>query len=179
MKIRPTIYLLIASLSFVSLSTAQPAGSAEEAPAPNRQKGKKPPHNTESRLLQHFLSMDKAELAKIRQTLERIEKMSPEERASLRRRMKDMDAADPAKIEAMRQYYTSMPKETREAMRQRWDAMTPEEKADWRRRLRDLSPVGRLEVFEKEGFLPGGRPRHKPGGEPGRAKPSSAAPPNG
>ena len=73
MKIRPTIYLLIASLSFVSLSTAQPAGSAEEAPAPNRQKGKKPPHNTESRLLQHFLSMDKAELAKIRQTLERIE----------------------------------------------------------------------------------------------------------
>ena len=179
MNIHSATYLLIAILSFAAQSIAQPVDPVEEAPATIRKKGKKPPHSTESRLLQHFLSMDQAELAKIRQTLERIEKMSPEERADLRKRMKDMDAVDTAKIEAMRQYYTSMPKARREAMRERWAAMTPEEKANWRRRLRELTPTGRLEIFDKEGFLPGGPPRHKPGMEPSRKKPTTVPPPKG
>ncbi|MGC6454892.1 MAG: DUF3106 domain-containing protein [Coraliomargaritaceae bacterium] len=160
--------LLLLCLIFSGQSFAQSESTSEKVTPPAHQPGKKPLRSTESRLLQHFLSMDQAELAKIRQTLERIEKMSPEERAGLRKRMKEMQASDPAKVEAMRQYYQSIPKETREAMRQRWDAMTADQRADWRRRLQGLSQTERLRVFEEEGFLPGGRPRHKPGSGKGR-----------
>ena len=160
--------LLLLCLSFSGQSFGQGQNPSGKVTPPARQAGKKPPHSSESRLLQHFLSMDQAELSKIRQTLERIEQMSPEERASLRKRMKDMQAADPAKVEAMRQYYQSIPKETREAMRRSWDAMTDAERADWRRQLQGLSQSERLRLYEEEGFLPGGRPRHKPGGGKGR-----------
>ncbi len=163
---RHLILLIVLSASLAAPALGQPGGAPDDVPAPARQPAGKPPRGSESRLLQHFLSMEADELAKLRQTIERIEKMSPEEKEGLRRRMKDLEAMDPGKIEAMRKAYQAIPKEKRQAMRQRWDAMTPAEQADWRRRLRGLSPVDRRRIFEEEGFLPGKGPRQKPGGGP-------------
>jgi hypothetical protein len=169
----PILALCAISISISGAVYGQAPGLRPEAPGATREAGRKSPSGVESRLLQHLLSMDAKELANLRQTVERIEKMSPADRDKMRRRMKDMDAMEPGKVEAMRQYYQSIPKETREAMRRNWDAMSTEERADWRRRLRDLSPAERLRVFQEEGFLPGGRPRQKPSDSPSGKKPAT------
>lgn len=121
----------------------------------------KSPGEHESRMLMHLLSMDDAELAKVRETIERIENMSPEERATLRNRLKKLQDLTPEKRKAIKERYESIPKEEREAMRQKWFNMTPEERREWRMKLRQMSPEERIEALKDEGFMPPPPPRDR------------------
>ena len=110
--------------------------------------------NKETRILHKLLSMDDAELAKLRQTVERIEKMSPEERAQLRARIGEFSTMPPEAVERLRKNFRAIPKEQREAMRARWMEMSPQERAEQRARVRAMSPEEREIFFEERGFLP-------------------------
>ena len=74
----------------------------------------------ETRMLQHFLKMEPADLVNLRQTIERIERMTPEEKEKLRKRIGELDQMRPERVKAMRERFESIPREKREAMRQRW-----------------------------------------------------------
>ena len=104
----------------------------------------------ESQMLMHLLSMEDAELTRLRQTVERIEAMSPEERANMRHRLGTMQRMDPEKRQAARKRFEAIPREQREAMKERWFSMSPEE----RKKLRNMSPEERRQAIENEGFLP-------------------------
>ncbi|MGJ8652479.1 MAG: DUF3106 domain-containing protein [Opitutaceae bacterium] len=138
------ILLLLCSLS-LSLSAVQ-AKEGDE----------RPPHKDgqEARLLQDLLDMDDQGLANLRATIQRIEKMSPEEKAQIKQRIGKMRNMDPERVEAMREKYKSIPPEQRKAMHERWSKLTSEERDAWREKLTNMSHEERSAVFEKEGFLP-------------------------
>jgi uncharacterized protein (UPF0335 family) len=97
--------------------------------------------------------MNDQELAKLRQTIERIEKMPPEEKAKLTKRIGKFHKMSPNQVDAMRKKYQSIPKEQRKAMHQRWMEMSPKERAEWRTKLRNMPRDERKAVFEAQGFL--------------------------
>lgn len=119
---------------------------------PSQGHGRTHPHDT--RLIQHLLEMNDDELANLRATIVRIEKMPQEERELLRSRIGKLKQMKPEHIEAMHEKYKAIPEETRKEMRDRWMKMTPEQRKEWRQKLAGMSPEDRSVVFEKEGFLP-------------------------
>ncbi|MEO0510924.1 MAG: DUF3106 domain-containing protein [Verrucomicrobiota bacterium] len=114
----------------------------------------KTPGEHESRMLMHLLAMDDAELAKVRETVTRIENMSEEERATLRRRLQTLQELTPERRAAIRNRYEAIPKKERDAMRKQWFSMTPEERRNWREKLSNMSEEKRAETLREEGFLP-------------------------
>jgi hypothetical protein len=108
----------------------------------------------ETRMLQHLLQMPQSDLGKLRETIERIEQMTPEEKKLLSDRIGKLEKMEPDQIQAMRERYEAIDPATRESMRQRWLDMTPEERHEWRQKLRDMSPEARDELFKEQGFLP-------------------------
>ena len=128
---------------------------ANSPPEPRNPDGRQ----NQTRMLNHLLKMEQAELVQLRQTIERIERMAPEEKTLLRERIGKLDKMPPERVEAMRQRYEAIDPETREAMRERWLKMSPEGRHEWRKKLRKMTPEERAEVLKKEGFLPAsGRP---------------------
>ena len=122
-----------------------------------------PGSGAETRMLQHLLQMNDAELTNLRQTVERIEKMSPQEKAQLRERISKFDNMAPGKVAAMRKKFDAIPKEQRETMRKRWMEMSPEQRAEWRTQLNAMSPAERKALFEAQGFMAPPPHNHKKG----------------
>lgn len=141
MKTYALLYLAVLSLSSTFLPHATRA-----QPGPGSER--------ESRMLMHLLRMDNSELAKLRETVERIEAMSPEERSKLRQQLGKLQKMDPAKREALRQRFEAIPEDKREAMRQRWFEMSPEERREWRQKLRNMSPEERADMLQNSDFRP-------------------------
>jgi len=122
-----------------------------------------PGSGAETRMLQHLLQMNDAELSNLRQTVERIEKMSPQEKAQLRERISKFDNMAPGKVAAMRKKFDAIPKEQRETMRKRWMEISPEQRAEWRTQLNAMSPAERKALFEAQGFMAPPPHNHKKG----------------
>ena len=143
--------ILIAALACLLIAATSAAGQSigDRAPEGISQPGS----GGETRLLQHLLQMNDAELVNLRQTVERIEKMSPQEKTLLRERIGKFDSMAPGKVAAMRKKFEAIPKQQREAMRERWMAMSPEERAEWRKKLKEMSPAKRKAVFKEQGFM--------------------------
>lgn len=120
----------------------------------------------EARVLHQLLKMERHELTRLRETIERIEKMSPEEKTILSKRIHKIRQMPREQLEAMRQNFNAIPKETREAMRARWMEMNPAERAKLRARLKEMTPKERQATFEEDGVLPPLRPRHREGFQP-------------
>jgi hypothetical protein len=135
-------------------STAQPGNHQRNRPG------------AETRLLQQLLHMEDQQLTNLRQTIERIEQMTPEEKAQLRGRIGTIRKMPPEKVDAMRKQYKAIPKEQRQAMRQRWLELSPEQRAEWRGKLRDMSHEERTAAFQQQGFLPPPPHRDKKGPRP-------------
>jgi hypothetical protein len=108
----------------------------------------------ETRMLQHFLKMESADLVNLRQTIERIESMTPEEKQKMRKRIGELDQMRPERVKAMRERFESIPRENREAMRQRWLNLPQEERQEWHRKLRAMEPKERQKVLKEQAFLP-------------------------
>jgi hypothetical protein len=165
MKTRSLITLICGLLFIISVGTSSYAESdVDVSPRPKpHQPGDQP---YETGLLQRLLQMEDNELAKLRQTIQRIEKMSAEEKAHLHERIGKMHEMDPKRIQAMREKYEAIPKEQREAMRQRWLAMTPQQRLEWRKKLKQMSPYERKAVFGELGFMPTPPDKGKKGPRP-------------
>lgn len=88
----------------------------------------------ELRLLGQFLALPPDRLSRVRQTIERIERMSPEERERLR-----------SELEA----YRRLNPETRAAIRKRWDGVSHQDRALMRRYFFDLNPEERIRERER------------------------------
>lgn len=139
---------LIAALTLYLLGALPLLAEPPPEPAAQNNRG------GETRMLRHLLEMQPEELAALRQTIERIERMSSEEKIQLRERLGKLEKMAPEHIDAMRKRFQSIAPETREAMRQRWLEMTPETRSEWRQKLRTMSREERAQVFEEQGFLP-------------------------
>ena len=108
----------------------------------------------ETRMLQQLLKMEPAGLADLRQTIERIEHMTSDEKEKLRKRVDELNQMRPERVKAMRDRFESIPREDREAMRQRWLNLPPEERQEWHQKLRAMDPEERQKVLQEQGFLP-------------------------
>ncbi len=108
----------------------------------------------ETRMLQQLLKMEPAGLADLRQTIERIEQMTSDEKEKLRKRVDELNQMRPERVKAMRDRFESIPREDREAMRQRWLNLPPEERQEWHQKLRAMAPEERQKVLQEQGFLP-------------------------
>ena len=108
----------------------------------------------ETRMLQQLLKMEPAGLADLRQTIERIEQMTSDEKEKLRTRVEELNQMRPERVKAMRDRFESIPREDREAMRQRWLNLPPEERQEWHQKLRAMDPEERQKVLKEQGFLP-------------------------
>jgi len=108
----------------------------------------------ETRMLQQLLKMEPAGLADLRQTIERIEHMTSDEKEKLRKRVEELNQMRPERVKAMRDRFESIPREDREAMRQRWLNLPPEERQEWHQKLRAMAPEERQKVLQEQGFLP-------------------------
>ena len=150
---------LIASLCCLLITATVAVGQEDVRSAPPEAREHGGRSGGETRILHHLLQMDDQGLANLRQTIERIENMSPEEKAQLRDRIGKIDKMPPEKVDAMRKKYEAIPKEQREAMRKRWMEMSPEERKEWREKLRSMSHEERAAVFEEQGFM-APRPKH-------------------
>ena len=115
----------------------------------------------ETRMLQQLLKMEPAGLADLRQTIERIEHMTSEEKEKLRKRVGELNQMRPERVKAMRDRFESIPREDRDAMRQRWLNLPPEERQEWHQRLRTMGPEERQKVLVEQGFLPTPGKAHK------------------
>ncbi|CAA6677896.1 MULTISPECIES: DUF3106 domain-containing protein [unclassified Lentimonas] len=158
MKATQLLPLLLSALITATSSFAQDTAPEKKPERPSQRQSRdagpgKTKGGGESRLLLHLLEMDDAQLASIRQTVERIEKMPPEERQKMRERIGKMRDMPPEKVEAMREKFKAIPQEQREAMRERWMSMTHEERNEWRDKLKRMSREDRNAVFEEQGFL--------------------------
>jgi hypothetical protein len=163
MKTTSLIKLICGLLLSVGTSSYAESDVNVSPPPKPHQPGDRP---DETRLLQHLLQMEDYELANLRQTIQRIEKMSAEEKAHLHERIGKMHKMDPERIQAMREKYEAIPKEQREAMRQRWLAMTPEQRLEWRKKLKQMPPDEREAVLEELGFMPAPPRKGKKGPRP-------------
>ena len=134
MKLR----IFISFLCTVLLATTTAFGNEITSSEPDENVGAHPQvAQTHSRMLARLLEMDSTELKSLRETIEKIEAMSPEQKKALRHRINRLDAMDPKRVKAMRDRFEGMPKEEREAMRQRWMDMSPEERREWRQKHRE------------------------------------------
>ena len=140
MKMPPILQILSLSLATVLL----PQSTLAQTGDPER----------ESRMLMHLLKMDDAELMKLRQTVERIEIMTPQERANMRERLGKLQQMSPERRQALRERFRAIPPEKRAAMRQRWLDMSREERREMRQQLRNMSPEERAEAMEENGLQP-------------------------
>lgn len=143
MKI-PLTVIVLATLCTLSLWANSPKDSKDL------------PEDTlgETRKLQHFLKMEPADLANLRQTIERIERMTFEEKKMLRKRIDQLEQMRPERVKAMRERYESIPREKREVMRQRWLNLQPEERQEWQKKIRAMDPEERHRILIEQGFLP-------------------------
>jgi len=107
----------------------------QRAPRPNRTRE---PRDEEAALLDRFLSLPPEQLTQARQTIERIERMSPEERAALRERVRaQREAGDRERSEGARQFWSELPPDQRRALRERLADFPPRERWDRLERLRN------------------------------------------
>jgi predicted nuclease with TOPRIM domain len=138
------ITLFLALIYALPLWANQAKGSKD---LPNDSQG-------ETRMLQQLLKMEPAHLVNLRQTIERIEQMTSDEKEKLRKRVDELNQMRPERVKAMRERFESIPREEREAMRQRWLNLPPEERQDWHQKLRAMDPEERQKVLQEQGFLP-------------------------
>ena len=151
-------------ISFLSLTLVCLAPLCAEPRADAR-----PPQDrkNETRMLHHLLEMEQADLTALRQTIERIERMTPDEKKLLRERITKLEKMKPERLEAMREHFDAIDPKVRDTMHKRWLEMTPEERRNWRKKLHDIPAEERINLFKAEVFLPtpgkppkGPRPPH-------------------
>ena len=97
----------------------------------------------EMAMLDQFLRLPPEKLQLIRQTIEKIESMSPDEKESLRNQLQAFKRLHPRQQEDIRKRFDRIPSEDRAIMRQHWLQMTTEERVAERRKVQQMSPEER------------------------------------
>ncbi|MGZ0655934.1 hypothetical protein ACWPKS_10045 [Coraliomargarita sp. W4R72] len=138
--------ITLLSLTLVCFASLRAAPQGDNRPPEDRK--------NETRMLHHLLEMEQADLTALRKTIERIERMTPEEKALLLDRITKLEKMKPERLEAMREHFDAIDPEVRDTMHQRWLEMTSEERRAWRKKLHDIPEEERINLFKEEGFLP-------------------------
>ncbi|MCC5838787.1 MAG: DUF3106 domain-containing protein [Opitutales bacterium] len=151
-------FLLICGLPF---SPAETSGQALQPPPPppalpdeilrTRPPGPPPAPPDESalreqmQLLDQFLQLPPEKLARMRQTIEMIERMEEEERELLRIRIRQFTEMTPELRSELRQMGEALPMSSRQVFGQYWLSLNESQREDWRSRLKDLNAADRAE----------------------------------
>ena len=107
----------------------------------------------ETRILLHLLEMDEHRLARLRQTIERIETMSAKEKKQLHAKISSIHQMPPEKISAIRRKFKNIPRDKREAIHDQWIKMAPEEREELRSKLRHMTREERRKFLQDKGLL--------------------------
>lgn len=99
-------------------------------------------------MLDRFLKLPPDKLRRIRQTIEKIENMSFEEKEILRNQLQAYKSLHPRQQEDLRKRFDRLPSEERAIMRQRWLQMTAEERIAERIKIQQLSPEERRQFHK-------------------------------
>ncbi|MDX2110182.1 MAG: DUF3106 domain-containing protein [Verrucomicrobiota bacterium] len=100
-------------------------------------------------LLNEFLALPPEKLARIRQTVESIEKMSPEEREKLSKAVGQFFKMHPDQQQSLARRFEKLTPADRELIREHWLKLSPQERDAERQRLQQLTPSERT-AFELE-----------------------------
>ena len=103
----------------------------------------------EMALLDRLLSMPPERLSHLRQTIERVEGMSLEEREELRKKVRHFRHLHPRERSRMFRNWEELPKETRTLLRRHWEGMSHEERRARRHELESMEIRERMK-FHKE-----------------------------
>lgn len=152
--------LLVCGLSF---SPTETSGQALQPPPPppalpeeilrTRPPGPPPAPPDESalreqmQLLDQFLQLPPEKLARMRQTIELIERMEEEERELLRIRIRQFTEMTPELRAELRQIGEALPMPSRQIFSQYWLSLKEPQRESWRSRLKDLDAADRAEML--------------------------------
>jgi len=154
-----SLILLIAGLAFGANAHASPdewerperKDNMREYGPPQRNEGKERPNDAQLEeghkleMLERFLDMPPERLAQIRETIERVESMSDEEKERMRDQIAEYREMHQNKRRKLLEAFERVPKEEREEMRDYWNSLSPEERKEQRQKLREMSPEERKE----------------------------------
>ncbi len=94
-------------------------------------------------LLDQFLSLPPERLVLIRQTIESIEKMQPQEKENLRKAVDQFFRLHPDQQQSLTLSWQQMSPADRELLRRRWLQLTPAEREEERKKTKALTPAQR------------------------------------
>lgn len=102
------------------------------------------------RQLQELLSMPAPKLSKLRQTIEFIEKMSPEEREAMHIRLSQITEATPQLRTEIARLAAMVPDLPKSSVSQFWHATSKEERNRLRERLANLEEASQSSLLKQE-----------------------------
>ncbi len=94
-------------------------------------------------MLEKLLDMPPEKLTELKQSIERIEAMSLEEKDALRKRISKFKKIDPAKQNEMRKAFENIPPQEREKLRKHWKDLTPEQRQAEATLIKNMTPAER------------------------------------
>ena len=128
---------------------------------PGLHRKKRPPGDEQMELLRFLLEASPERLQVMRRTIERVEKMTPEERKSMRARLKRFRENAPAARTKMMKDFQSR----QDSLHRYWKTLDPEARA------RETKHFHQLPMPERYKYLEKIRKKQKPGGGGGARRP--------
>jgi hypothetical protein len=126
-----------------------PAGG--RGSAPDRNHADKPSEGKdgmqEMMLVDRFLRLPPERISHMRQTLERLEKMTADEKESLRQRIQQYKSLHPREQSQLHRNWERVSSEHRERMRQRWREMSEKERRLEREKVQKMSAEERRDYY--------------------------------
>ena len=114
--------------------------------APSREE---PDRMQEMRLLHRFLSLPPERLQHLRETIERIENMSTEEKDELRSKIQEFHRLNATQRRRLEQTWKEMPSESRQKLHHHWQGMSPTERRRERRKLGQMNREERWQYHRR------------------------------
>ena len=99
--------------------------------------------------LERLLQMSPDELRQLRETIARIEAMTPEERQEALEKIQDFRQLDRTRRDELRRRFREMPPAERRALLRYWASLSPSEARQERRKLRQMKPEQRRAYREQ------------------------------
>ena len=97
--------------------------------------------------LERFISLPSERLSSIRRTIERIERMTPEEKDRLRKELHQFRQLRPEMRHEISKSFDSMPIAEKRFMRQHWLQMTPADRTRERRKMESMTAEERRDYY--------------------------------
>ncbi len=143
--------LSVSPSSAVAKDNYSDAASARRLGTPNDRVSPDPSHLSPADrkrmrdmvMLDRLLSLPPERLSHMRTTIERIERMSDDEKHDLREKIREFKRLNPNQRTRLHRQWEGIPKETRSLLRQHWQDMSQEDRRAERLKLQHMNPQER------------------------------------